>query len=221
MLEVKLHDIGEGMTEGEIIHYLVKVGDSVSTDQPLVEVQTDKMIAELTSPCSGIVKKIIIEAGETVKVGTSLIYIEAHDAVRTEQKTQPERNQNVKKQDFQSIEQVKKSSQNTFSRVLAAPYTRKIARENNINLEDVQATDPSGKVTEEDVYRFLKGQKTDKESVKIVPQVTSTKETPDEIPFKGIRKKIAEKMTKSLFTIPHVTHFDEVNMTNLSKMRED
>ena len=221
MLEVKLHDIGEGMTEGEIIHYLVKVGDSVSTDQPLVEVQTDKMIAELTSPCSGIVKKIIIEAGETVKVGTSLIYIEAHDAGRTEQKTQPERNQSVKKQDFQSIEQVKKSSQNTFSRVLAAPYTRKIARENNINLEDVQATDPSGKVTEEDVYRFLKGQKTDKESVKIVPQVTSTKETPDEIPFKGIRKKIAEKMTKSLFTIPHVTHFDEVNMTNLFKMRED
>ncbi|PUB13884.1 dihydrolipoamide acetyltransferase family protein [Paenisporosarcina sp. OV554] len=221
MLEVKLHDIGEGMTEGEIIHYLVKVGDSVSTDQPLVEVQTDKMIAELTSPCSGIVKQIIIEAGETVKVGTSLIYIEAHDAVRTEQKTQPERNQNVKKQDFQSNEQVKKSSQNTFSRILAAPYTRKIARENNINLEDVQATDPSGKVTEEDVYRFLKGQKTEKESVKIVPQVTSTKETPDEIPFKGIRKKIAEKMTKSLFTIPHVTHFDEVNMTNLFKMRED
>lgn len=221
MLEVKLHDIGEGMTEGEIIHYLVKVGDSVSTDQPLVEVQTDKMIAELTSPCSGIVKQIIIEAGETVKVGTSLIYIEAHDAVRTEQKTQPERNQNVKKQDFQSNEQVKKSSQNTFSRILAAPYTRKIARENNINLEDVQATDPSGKVTEEDVYRFLKGQKTDKESVKIVPQGTSTKETPDEIPFKGIRKKIAEKMTKSLFTIPHVTHFDEVNMTNLFKMRED
>ena len=221
MLEVKLHDIGEGMTEGEIIHYLVKVGDSVSTDQPLVEVQTDKMVAELTSPCSGVVKQIIIEPGETVQVGTSLIYIEAADAVRTEQKTAPEMKQDVKKPQFQANEQAYNPLQNTFSRVLAAPYTRKIARENNINLEDVQATDPSGKVTEEDVYRFLKGQKTDKESVKIVPQVTSTKETPDEIPFKGIRKKIAEKMTKSLFTIPHVTHFDEVNMTNLFKMRED
>jgi 2-oxoisovalerate dehydrogenase E2 component (dihydrolipoyl transacylase) len=221
MLEVKLHDIGEGMTEGEVIHYLVKVGDLVSTDQPLVEVQTDKMIAELTSPCSGIVKQIIIEPGETVQVGTSLIYIEAADAVKTEQKTPPETNQNVIKQNSQSNEQIKQSSQNAFSRVLAAPYTRKIARENNINLEEVQANDPSGKVTEEDVYRFLKEQQTDKESVKIVPQVTSTKEIPDEIPFKGIRKKIAEKMTKSLFTIPHVTHFDEVNMTNLFKMRED
>lgn len=222
MLEVKLHDIGEGMTEGEVIHYFVKVGDTVSTDQPLVEVQTDKMIAELTSPCSGIVKQIIIEPGETVQVGTSLIYIEAAHAVRTEQqKTPPEMTQGEKKPQFQSNEQAKYPMQNTFSRVLAAPYTRKIARENNINLEDVQATDPSGRVTEDDIYRFLKGQQTNKEPVKNVPQVTTTEETPDEIPFKGIRKKIAEKMTKSLFTIPHVTHFDEVNMTNLFKMREE
>lgn len=221
MLEVKLHDIGEGMTEGEVIHYFVKVGDTVRIDQPLVEVQTDKMIAELTSPCSGIVKQIIIEPGETVQVGTSLIYIEAADAVRTEQKTPLEMTKAVKKPQFQSNEQAKNPLQNTFSRVLAAPYTRKIARENNINLEDVHATDPSGRVTEDDVYRFLKGQHTEKESDKVVPKVNFAKETPDEIPFKGIRKKIAEKMTKSLFTIPHVTHFDEVNMTNLFKMREE
>ncbi|HSO57293.1 MAG TPA: dihydrolipoamide acetyltransferase family protein [Paenisporosarcina sp.] len=219
MLEVKLHDIGEGMTEGEVIHYFVKVGDSVGIDQPLVEVQTDKMVAELTSPCSGIVKKIIIEPGETVQVGTSLIYIEAAGAVKSEQQSQPETIQTVKKQVPPSV-QDENFSQPTFSRVLAAPYTRKIARDNNINLEDVHATDPSGRVTEEDVYRFLKGQQTNEESVQIVPQVAINKEIPDEIPFKGIRKKIAEKMTKSLFTIPHVTHFDEVNMTNLFKMRE-
>ncbi|HSO57346.1 MAG TPA: dihydrolipoamide acetyltransferase family protein [Paenisporosarcina sp.] len=219
MLEVKLHDIGEGMTEGEVIHYFVKVGDSVSIDQPLVEVQTDKMVAELTSPCSGIVKKIIIEPGETVQVGTSLIYIEAAGAVKSQQKSQPESKQTVKKQ-VQPNGQTEKSSQPTFSRVLAAPYTRKIARENNINLEDVQATDPSGRVTEEDVYRFIKAQQTSEESIHVVPQVAINKEIPDEIPFKGIRKKIAEKMTKSLFTIPHVTHFDEVDMTNLFKMRE-
>ncbi len=57
MVEVKLHDIGEGMTEGEIVNYLVKVGDRVSIDQPLVEVQTDKMTAELPSPCAGTVTR--------------------------------------------------------------------------------------------------------------------------------------------------------------------
>ena len=97
MLEVKLHDIGEGMTEGEVIHYLVKVGDSVMTDQPLVEVQTDKMVAELTSPCSGIVKEIRIEVGETVQVGTSLLCIEIDGVVRTEQRSHIETEQIYKR----------------------------------------------------------------------------------------------------------------------------
>ncbi|WP_391205354.1 dihydrolipoamide acetyltransferase family protein [Psychrobacillus sp. L4] len=217
MLEVKLHDVGEGMTEGEVIHYLVKVGDSVMTDQPLVEVQTDKMVAELTSPCSGIVKKIPINVGETVQVGTSLLYIEVDEGTRSEQKSLIEMKQVSAKEANPTLE---KASLNTFKRVLAAPYTRKIARDNNINLEDVHATDPSGRVTEEDVIRFLKGHRTDKELVKDVKQIVVVQETPDEIPFRGIRKKIAEKMTKSLFTIPHVTHFDEVNMTKLVEMKE-
>ncbi len=220
MLEVKLHDIGEGMTEGEVIHYLVKVGDSVMTDQPLVEVQTDKMVAELTSPCSGTVREIRIQEGETVQVGTSLLSIEVDEAVRTQQNSQLETQGIAEQKAIPLIEEDIKSKPIPFNRVLAAPYTRKIARDNNINLEDVHASDPSGRITEEDVFRFLKGQQTDSEPVKEVLRVDVSQETPDEIPFRGIRKKIAEKMTKSLFTIPHVTHFDEVNMTNLFTMRE-
>ncbi|WP_075617835.1 dihydrolipoamide acetyltransferase family protein [Paenisporosarcina indica] len=220
MLEVKLHDIGEGMTEAEIIHYLVKVGDTVKIDQPLVEVQTDKMIAELTSPCSGIVKQIIFDPGSTVQVGASLIYIDAFEDGRTQHQAINEKNRNAKT-DPPPPGHAENTSPIPFMRVLAAPYTRKIARENNINLEDVPAADPSGKVTEEDVYRFLNAQKNENLPDAVVSQPTIHQEFPDEIPFKGVRKKIAEKMTKSLFTIPHVTHFDEVNMTNLFKMREN
>jgi len=220
MLEVKLHDIGEGMTEGEVLHYLVKVGDSVMTDQPLVEVQTDKMVAELTSPCSGIVKEIRIEVGQTVQVGTSLLYIEIDEVVRTAQKSYVETKPITKEKAIPTIKRDEKSRPIPFNRVLAAPYTRKIARDNNINIEDVHASDPSGRITEEDVLRFLQGQQTNTEPKKASKQVEVGQETPYEIPFRGIRKKIAEKMTKSLFTIPHVTHFDEVNMTNLFKMRE-
>lgn len=220
MLEVKLHDIGEGMTEGEVLHYLVKVGDSVLTDQPLVEVQTDKMVAELTSPCSGIVKEIRIEVGQTVQVGTSLLYIEIDEAVRTVQKSYVEMKPITKEKAIPTSKRDEKMRTIPFNRVLATPYTRKIARDNNINLEDVHASDSSGRITEEDVLRFLQGQQTDTEQKKASKQAEVDQETPDEIPFRGIRKKIAEKMTKSLFTIPHVTHFDEVNMTNLFKMRE-
>lgn len=220
MLEVKLHDIGEGMTEGEVIHYLVKVGDSVMTDQPLVEVQTDKMVAELTSPCSGIVKEIRIKVGEVVQVGTSLLYIEIDETVRIDQESHAETKKIAEKKVIPSIKIDGKSRPIPFNRVLAAPYTRKIARDNNINIEDVHASDPSGRITEEDVFRFIKGQQTEMELKKDSQQAEVDREIPDEIPFRGIRRKIAEKMTKSLFTIPHVTHFDEVNMTNLVKMRE-
>lgn len=206
--EVKLHDIGEGMSEGEIVQYFVKVGDRVITDQPLVEVQTDKMTAELPSPCSGTVKEIIIAIGETVQVGTNLINIAADNKVQVEKKPRDNK------------ELTNKPSIIPFHRVLAAPYTRKIARDHRINIEDVVATDPSGRVSEEDVYRFINSEKLEKELVVNVPEKGKEK-TPDEIPFNGIRKKIAERMTKSLFTIPHVTHFDEVNMTNLLKIREE
>jgi 2-oxoisovalerate dehydrogenase E2 component (dihydrolipoyl transacylase) len=219
VVEVKLHDIGEGMTEGEVVHYFVKVGDRVTTDQPLVEVQTDKMVAELPSPCSGTVKEIMIETGETVQVGTSLISIEADNGGRKEKESHPEKVSSKIEKDVT----VKMNSPvlATFNRVLAAPYTRKIARENNINIEDVQATDSSGRVTEEDVYRFIKGEQKLTEPVMEIPQMKLKENKPDEIPFRGIRKQIANKMTKSLFTIPHVTHFDEVDMTNLLKMREE
>ncbi|WP_144510152.1 dihydrolipoamide acetyltransferase family protein [Bacillus sp. FJAT-22090] len=213
MIEVKLHDVGEGMTEGEVINYLVKVGDSVRLDQPLVEVQTDKMVAELTSPCSGIVKEIPIEEGKVVQVGTSLLYIE------TDKTDQSENTSKVEK-DKKDAPVPSNELLPTFNRVLATPYTRKLARDNNINLEQVHATDPSGRVTEEDVLRLIKDSKTIKKQETEVKQLTVSQGISDEIPFKGIRKKIAEKMTKSLFTIPHVTHFDEVNMTNLFELRK-
>lgn len=221
MQEVKLHDIGEGMTEGEIIHYLVKVGDRVTIDQPLVEVQTDKMVAELPSPCTGTVKEIMIKTGETVQVGTSLISIESDTVRQTEQRSQQETK--VTTVGKESKVKAKPPAFTTYNRILAAPYTRKIARENNINIEDVPPSDPSGRITEEDVHRFIKGdQKVQEPSKQIVSEPKISQDnSPDEIPFRGIRKQIAKKMTKSLFTIPHVTHFDEVNMTNLFKMRDE
>ncbi|GAE44497.1 dihydrolipoamide acyltransferase component of branched-chain alpha-keto acid dehydrogenase complex [Mesobacillus boroniphilus JCM 21738] len=97
MVEVKLHDIGEGMTEADINCYLVKPGDFVKADDPLVEVQTDKMTAEIPAPCSGVIKELLLTSGQTVKVGTTLLIMEdrsggvqtsesqmAADAVKTE-----------------------------------------------------------------------------------------------------------------------------------------
>ncbi|MDQ0351396.1 pyruvate dehydrogenase E2 component (dihydrolipoamide acetyltransferase) [Alkalibacillus filiformis] len=222
MLEVKLHDIGEGMTEGEIVNYFVKEGDSVSTDQPLVEVQTDKMVAELPSPGKGTVKEIVVPVGETVQVGTTLLYIEGVGAKQPEQ-SEPE----LVKATSETKGLQNRRIQTKVNRVLATPYTRKIARDHNVDIEQVTASDPSGRVTEEDVYQFINGTTTDSEPKQTEPtkpvtlELNAINQTEQEtIPFRGIRKTIANKMTQSIYTIPHVTHFDEMNMTRLFQIRE-
>ncbi|WP_114571463.1 dihydrolipoamide acetyltransferase family protein [Exiguobacterium flavidum] len=209
MREVKLHDIGEGMTEGEIANYLVAPGDRVTIDQPVVEVSTDKMVAELPAPVSGTVKEILVPVGQTVGVGTALLLIEE----------EPERTQeNATRETSASIL--------APVRVLATPYTRKIARDNGIKIEDVTGTDPSGRVTEEDVRNHIASLRAPAPAAEasVHAPAESQDETPPEpdvIPFRGMRRQIAKKMTASLFTIPHVTHFEEIDMTHLLALREE
>lgn len=199
LVEVKLHDIGEGMTEGEIVSYLVKVGDRVQSDQPLVEVQTDKMTAELPSPTTGIVKEILVSEGSLVPVGTTILIIESGQTKQVQHEVTVSSNRN--------------KAEKTNRLILAAPYTRKIARELGIDIEKINGTGPAGRITDEDVYNY--GTKAVEPMAPKIKEVTNNEVESDEIPFKGRRKQIASLMSKSLFTIPHVTHFEEVDMTNL------
>lgn len=220
MIEVKLHDVGEGMTEGEIAHYLVQVGDHVTTDQPVVEVATDKMVAELPAPVSGIVKEIIIPVGQTVQVGTTLLHIEASNASDMPVAVTPEASSAPEPASVAVTAPPVQVS--PAKRVLATPYTRKIARDHGIDIETVTASDPSGRVSEDDVLRFVQTATAPQESVApIIEEVTYQETSPETIPFRGIRKQIAKKMTQSLYTIPHVTHFEEVDMTRLLALRAE
>lgn len=220
MIEVKLHDVGEGMTEGEIANYLVQVGDRVTIDQPVVEVSTDKMVAELPAPVSGVVTDLLIPVGQTVGVGTVLLLIEATEA-QTEVTVERTVEQSEQPQQLQQLQPtVTALLTERPKRVLATPYTRKIARDLGIDLELVPAVDPSGRVTEEDVRRFVESG-TAPEPDQHPVAVEAPPAPVDTIPFRGIRKQIAKKMTQSLFTIPHVTHFEEVDMTRLLALREE
>ncbi len=116
-------------------------------DQPLVEVQTDKVSAELSAPKAGIVKEILIEQGETVMVGTSILMIEEiRDKEELEQR-----------QEKSTVKNYRSEAVRSQRRVLASPYTRKIARENQVNIEDVLGTGEKGRVIDQDVYAVLEG----------------------------------------------------------------
>ncbi|MRX71835.1 2-oxo acid dehydrogenase subunit E2 [Bacillus lacus] len=209
MVEVKLNDIGEGMTEADINCYLVSAGDVVKADDPLVEVQTDKMTAEIPAPRAGVVKSILWKPGETVAVGTVLLTMEEE-----------------KGQNGQSVQNKEKTQASQTKRILASPYTRKMAKDQHINIEEITGTGPGGRILDSDVTAYLSSKNKDQPAVKseqalspVIPDIREAES--DIIPFRGRRKQIGRKMAASLYTIPHCTHFEEVDVTRLIELREE
>ncbi|MFD1737212.1 dihydrolipoamide acetyltransferase family protein [Bacillus salitolerans] len=227
-MEVKLHDIGEGMHEADITHFFVKPGDRVKADDPIVEVQTDKMTAEIPAPRAGIIKEITVEAGQTISVGTTVIIIEEDSPNQTVDVSTSSKTSNG----VQTIQIPAPTSIETSSkkkRILASPYTRKLAREKGIDIELVHGTGPAGRITDEDVANFAIVDTSEIESLNntsLEKAVQPESEKPktqivqNVIPYRGRRKQIGKKMQQSLYTVPHCTHFEEVDVTELIALRE-
>lgn len=230
-MEVKLHDIGEGMTEADINCFLVKPGDIVKADDPLVEVQTDKMTAEIPAPRAGIIRELKVELGQTVSVGTTLLILEDPNEGITRSQ--------IMCREYQIQEVMDKAveittnqnqlfvtaSENETKRILASPFTRKIARDNGVDIEKIEGSGPAGRITDKDIYSFIDSSQKKTETLEpIIKTVVKVKKPPletDIIPFRGRRKQIAKKMVHSLHTIPHCTHFEEVDVTELIQFRQE
>ncbi|WP_436376323.1 dihydrolipoamide acetyltransferase family protein [Cytobacillus sp. BC1816] len=221
-MEVKLHDIGEGMTEADINCFLVKPGDAVKADDPLVEVQTDKMTAEIPAPRAGIIKEFKVEPGDTITVGTTILILEAagHDGIEKVKVTSHPANSPKLHEPLESFAAFK------GKRVLASPFTRKIARENSIDIENITGTGPAGRILDEDIYQYLASSQSKPDPVKqkqavLTETIINPPADKEIIPFRGRRKQIARKMAQSLSIIPHCTHFEEIDVTGLITFRKD
>src|SRR5229473_7653207 len=166
MQEFKLPDLGEGMHEAEIARWLVKPGDTIKLDQPMVEVETDKALVEIPSPVSGRISDIRVLAGQVAKVGEVLVVFETPD----------DRSSTNDSGSFKSVTtnpatQTASASSSSIStaeaspppkkRVLAAPAVRKLAFELGVDLDQVIPSHPSGRVTLEDVQNYANHSKTE------------------------------------------------------------
>ncbi|MEH7393151.1 dihydrolipoamide acetyltransferase family protein [Bacillus sp. JJ1474] len=217
-MEVKLHDIGEGMTEADINCFLVKAGDFVRADEPIIEIQTDKMTAEIPAPRTGYIREFKVEIGQTVPVGTTLLILEEEGSLNNQSVAPPKMVAN----------HTMTIAKDNKKRILASPFTRKIARENGIRIESVNGSGLAGRITDEDIYQLMASsqqQESDRSSQKtrnatVAPAELSPLKS-DTIPFRGRRKQIAKKMIQSLNTIPHCTHFEEVDVTELIQFRAE
>jgi pyruvate/2-oxoglutarate dehydrogenase complex dihydrolipoamide acyltransferase (E2) component len=200
--EFRLPDIGEGLTEAEIVRWLVEVGDPVELDQPLVEVETAKAIVELPSPAAGVVLHLGADPGDVVEVGEILVVVGASGetwppevapivgSLPTEAVTPPVRAPSA-------------TPESRRPRVL--PAARRRARELGVDLDGIEGSGPGGVVTIDDV-----------ENAAGSPQPSDTEER---VPLSAVRRAIVRNLTRSWSEIPHVTIFDEADATRLMETR--
>jgi pyruvate dehydrogenase E2 component (dihydrolipoamide acetyltransferase) len=152
--EFKLPDVGEGLTEAEIVNWLVEPGDTVSEDQPVAEVETDKAVVEVPAPVNGTVREILAEEGEMVPVGTVIITFDVEgEAPEPDAETTAgaESAESSEKETADGESAEPEDVEATSGRVFAAPSARRLARELGVNIEAVEGSGPGGRVTEADV----------------------------------------------------------------------
>lgn len=227
--EFKFPDIGEGLTEGEIIRWLVKEGDEIKEGQPLVEVETDKALAEIPSPRTGVILKILAKEKEIVKVGQVIVIFGEKGEVLA---AQPPKAKSVgvvgeleeAPEEIPAIAAKAEPVKATLAseHALATIAVRALAKELGIDINKVQGSGAEGRVLEKDIRQFAESKEKPVEPEK---KVTKVKKYDlygyvDRIPLRGVRRSIAKAMVKSKYTAPHVTAMDEADVTALWKLRE-
>lgn len=264
--EFKLPDLGEGIHEGQVINVLVKPGDTVVEDQPVLEVETDKAALELPVPFGGVIQSVNVKTGDTIKVGAVLLTVgdsaEADDSA-TKAKAEPARVATEPARTTQRSDErqavragggaaIAEVSGPTTGPIPAAPVVRRLAREMKIDLRQVRGTGPGGRIVREDVERFALAGPSGREAGR-GSKAASAPDTmldapvspPAEIPARPgsdvaeplpdfsqwgkvrrekipqIRKAIARQMSRAWATIPHVTHADEADVTDLEGFRKE
>jgi pyruvate dehydrogenase E2 component (dihydrolipoamide acetyltransferase) len=225
--EFHLPDIGEGVVEGEIVGWKVKVGDKVKLDQPIVEIMTDKATVEIPSPRAGTIAKINFKDGEICPVGKVLLVIDEEGGapVQAQAPKKPQTSHTapmpqmaapVRAAGTGAIEVVDVS--NDRSRVLATPATRRLARQLGVEIGRVPATGKHGRVTTDDVKQFKEPARGNGPAHAPISIAKGGDE--ERIPLRGMRKRIAETMTRSVHTAAHFTYVEEIDMTELVLVRE-
>lgn len=248
MYQFKLADLGEGIAEVEVVEWLVREGDVVREDQPIVEVQTDKALLEITSPKAGRVHKLCWKSGDIIPVGQILLEIETDDAVapalpaanaragpavaippvrEPSPSPSPTRGDGKRPPSLPPRPQARPApaSPERPKPVDAVPAVRELAKQLGIDIEQVPGTGPDGRVMRRDVEAFAEATKKGgpvRTAARPAPEEPARRDEPDwtRQPLRGVRRLTAERMARSKAVIPHYTYVDEVDVTVLEDRRQ-
>ena len=223
--EVLLPDLGEGIDSADVSEILINPGDSVSIDDIILVLESDKASMEIPAEDTGVVKEVFVNAGDEVKTGAPLISIEVLSGSTEESKSEP-KEEEPKKEDIETKRETKapevKSENISSDKTFASPGVRRLARELDIDLTTVNATGPKGRITKDDLHGFIKQKMAQGGSVGPVslPKIDFSQwGSIDEQPLTKIQKITGDRLQQAWQTIPHVTQFDEADISVLNKKR--
>ena len=233
----KLPDIGEGVVEGEVVQWHVSVGDSVSEDDPIVDVMTDKATVTIPSPVSGVISSLSGDVGDMIAVGSSLMEIDSGGEVSSSAAEDTEERASVSDADLpkapepapapkapepapapKAPEPAPSHIQPQTGRVLASPAVRKRARENDVDLLNVRGSGPAGRIRHADLDAFIAAGGAVSGAPPMAYSLKRTEVTP--VRVVGLRRRISEQMSLSKSRIPHFSYFEEVDITELENLRQ-
>lgn len=230
MYEFILPDIGEGVAEAEIVHWLIKPGDEVKENQIIAEILTDKATVELSSPVTGKVISLAHPEGTVVPVGSVFATFETNDdnasTKKSERKPAPNKSSSIASNEINESKQTNTKNkaaiqaENEKNLVLAVPAVRTYASENHVDLRLVKGTGPNGRVLRKDIDLYLQTSTTETDA----KPASLTKKDPEDWhrePLKGLRRTIANRMIQTKRTAAHYTYVEEVDMTEAENARQN
>lgn len=223
IIEVKVPDLG-GASKADVIAINVKVGDTVAVDDALVTLEGDKASMDIPSPEAGVVKEIKLSKGDKVSQGVVILILEQKRAIqeKTDKPTKGEERAPINQEVADKKEQiaVNNQTQHVSSEVYAGPLVRRLAREKGIDLKNVQGTARNGRITREDIENYkgtVSSASSQSQQMKGEGDQWGAVET---IALNKIKRVTAENMHRNWTTVPHVTQFDEADITELEAFRE-
>lgn len=222
-----LPDIGEGIVECELVDWHISEGMTVTEDQSVADVMTDKALVEITSMYTGTISKLYYAKGEIAKVHQPLFEIDVADdeSVQNSQENSVEEELmtansdiTVKQETAEPVQNSQISALSNPGKAIASPAVRRLARENDIELSQVVGSGKNGRVMKQDL--FNSPQKVTPDSTQTLSIVPDTKSDKTEA-IKGVRAVMAKQMMESVSTIPHFTYAEEIDVTNLEALRQE
>ena len=221
--EVLLPDLGEGIDSADVSEILINPGDSVSIDDIILVLESDKASMEIPAEDVGVVKEIFVNAGDEVKTGAPLISIEVSSSSSEEIKPEPKKEEPKKEEPKKEAKAPEIKSKNISSdKTFASPGVRRLARELDVDLTTVKATGLKGRITKNDLHGFIKQKMAQGGSVGTLslPKIDFSQwGSIDEKPLTKIQKITGDRLQQAWQTIPHVTQFDEADISVLNKKR--